>query len=514
MPRVAHRRARGLGNEGGRIRRDFMHDFLRFWWELVALNTRKTVFRLRGSRGPAPCQAESDSGKALETHCEACALWNKPGRFTRVCPLLKWAPDGWRCSADAADVRPFWGIALAYYAAAAACLYVAATLLAFGLLREVGYELRYVDVAWPPAWQRFEAIRSRFYFKNARAALAENRISEASLSLALAYEFGPTNYEAGFALAQLWQAGQTTLSDRIYGQLLASHPAQAAATAKAWGQALLWRGDFSQLAKLAAARLREEPPPATAWLHALIFSARQERDGQALVALATVPQLTAESHSLLRLEAAAIDGGAAATAQLLSAKLTDEASAYARYYQIRFLIDAGDARRALELLDAYGAKLPPDERVGLSLGALDKLGEKAELRRQTEALLIANPRPQIYEVVAAHLIRHPNPDLLRLVNERLANERWRDSAEGTPAHAAMLCATGVGGETALLAQLRTRMRRVTHAPLRALDRAEAFFAPRNNLAGLGSFLAALPMLPVETVYALFEAEAARARRQP
>jgi hypothetical protein len=129
-------------------------------------------------------------------------------------------------------------------------------------------------------------------------------------------------------------------------------------------------------------------------------------------------------------------------------------------------------------------------------------------------LLIANPRPQIYEVVAAHLIRHPNPDLLRLVNERLANERWRDSAEGTPAHAAMLCATGVGGETALLAQLRTRMRRVTHAPLRALDRAEAFFAPRNNLAGMGSFLAALPMLPVETVYALFEAEAARARRQP
>lgn len=489
-----------------------MHDFLQFWWELIALNTRKTVFRVRGGR--APCQAQIDSGRALETHCEACALWNKPGRFSRVCPLLAWTDDGWRCSVDAADVRPFWGRALAYYGGALAVFYVVATIAAFALFREAGYDVRYRDVAWPPAWRHFDAIRSRHFFTQARTALAENQIGEAGMELSLAYDLDPTNYEAGFALAQLWQTGSATFSDRLYARLLASHPAQATGTARAWGQALLWRGDFAQLAKLAVERLRQEPAPATPWLHALIFSSRRLHDPAALIAARALPNLSGETKSLLRLETMALGGDTAGAARILSAPLTDDASAYARYYQMNFLIEAGAARRVLELLALYGAKLPPDERVELSLAALAKAGEKTELKREAAALLTANPRPKIYEILAAHLIRFPDAELLQLTAGQLATMPWADAPEGMPANAAMLCAAGLSGEPALVAAMRTRMRRATHASLKALDRTEEFMAGRAAHNRMGNFMPALPMLPLETVYALFEQEDARDRRQP
>jgi hypothetical protein len=151
--------------------------------------------------------------------------------------------------------------------------------------------------------------------------------------------------------------------------------------------------------------------------------------------------------------------------------------------------------------------------VGFSLGALAKMGENAEMRRQAAGLLATNRQPQIYEILAAHLIRHPDTELLRATVERLVTEKWADGPEGAAAHAALLCAAGVDREFALVDQLRTRMRRATRSSLKALDRAEAFFAERNRMTSPGNFLAALPMLPLETVYALFEA-AARERRQP
>ena len=491
-----------------------MHDFLQFWWQLLALNARNSVGRARGGR--APCQAQSDSGRALETHCEACALWNQPARFRRVCPLLVRTPGGWRCSVDAAGVRPFWGRALAYYGGTLAALYVGATLAAFALLHAVGYDLGYRDVAWPPAWRQFDAIRGRHFFAQAKAALAANRVAEADMELSLAYHYDPANYEAGLALAQLGQAGPAALSDRTYARLLASHPAEATRTARAWGQALLWRGDFPQLAQLAAARLRQEPAPAPApaWLHALIFSARQLHDPAGLVAALAIPGLTGETRALLQLEAAALGGDAAGTARVLAAPLPENASAYARYYQLSFLLAAGEARRAQELLALYGAKLPPDERVGLALAALAQLGEKPELRREVEALLTANPRPQIYELLAAHLIRQPDAELLRLVADRLATMPWAGAPEGVAANAALLCAAGLGRDRALVAATRTRMRQATHAPLKALDRVEDVLGAPATPNRMGSFAPALPMLPVETVYALFEQEAARTRRQP
>ena len=102
-------------------------------------------------------------------------------------------------------------------------------------------------------------------------------------------------------------------------------------------------------------------------------------------------------------------------------------------------------------------------------------------------------------------------ELLHATVERLEALPWAGTEAGLPAEAALLCAAGLGGDTAIVAKLRTRMRGATHAPLRALDRAEDFLGGRGRM---GHFAPSLPMLPVETVYALFEVEAERIRRKP
>lgn len=104
---------------------------------------------------------------------------------------------------------------------------------AFGLMRVSGLPVKYADVAWPPAWRRFDTVRSRHFFEQATAALAEN---QAVVSLKLAVDHDPENYEATFMLAQLWQAGRPEAANELYGRLLQSHPDRAAQTAHVWGR--------------------------------------------------------------------------------------------------------------------------------------------------------------------------------------------------------------------------------------------------------------------------------------
>ena len=63
-------------------------DFFRLAWGLLYWNYRKSWFRLRRGRARCPCQSPSDSGRALETVCEASLSWHKHANFRRVCPLL------------------------------------------------------------------------------------------------------------------------------------------------------------------------------------------------------------------------------------------------------------------------------------------------------------------------------------------------------------------------------------------------------------------------------------------
>ena len=490
---------------------DALGDFFRFWWALLALNTRKSFARARGQ--PPPCQAPGDSGRAHETVCEACLQWNKVGRFRRVCPLLKWTPAGWRCSADAADVRPFWGRAGAAYGFLAATLWLGGTIAAFGGLRAVGYRVNYLDVVWPPAWVNVTRARADYYTAQGRAALAAGRIHEAGLALGLATTLDPTNYPAGFALAQLWQPGQPALSDRAYRRLLGSHPAQAAATAQAWAHALLLRGDFRELAALATERLTTELTLNPGWLHALIFSTRRLGDRATLRTLLARPDVDPITRLVLQDEFSEIGDTTPTTAGARRQPLPESASEYARYHQIKTLIRHDDAAHALELLQFYGSRLAANERIALTLRALGAVGATERRRAEFTALLAGNTEPELHAILATDLIYHPDAALLRLTLADLDQRAWTTRPAGAPALSALLCAAAVDGDPASVAQLRTRLRRAAGGKLVALDRIGEFFRVAPGTRPVGNFLALLPMLPRETAYAIHE-WAARAAVNP
>src|SRR6185295_545658 len=158
----------------------------------------------------------SDSGRALETQCDAVMHWDSPARFRRLCPLLVQTPQGWRCSVNTADVRPFWGRAFGYYGGTLVAIYLVCVLSVFIFLRVVGYPVSVFHVAWPPSWHRVGQARGWFFMEKARQSFAANRTSEAILYLSNAYEFDPSNYAAGLTLAKSLQAGQPLISNRVF----------------------------------------------------------------------------------------------------------------------------------------------------------------------------------------------------------------------------------------------------------------------------------------------------------
>ena len=239
----------------------WLTDTFRLGRDAFALNFRKSWHIVRGRRGRCPCQIASDSGRAWETGCEAVVGYGSPARFRTVCPLLARRPDGaWACSVNAEDVRPFWGRGVALLGAAALLAVLLAGSAAYGLLRGIGYEVRYSQVLWPPAWHELRGVQADFYLQRARDAYAAGDIAEALLHLSNAYELNPADHRTGLLLAQLWQAGQPMFSDQTYTRLLADHPAHREEIAQAWFRALLARGDFRAVQRLAGERLLNTGP--------------------------------------------------------------------------------------------------------------------------------------------------------------------------------------------------------------------------------------------------------------
>ena len=171
-------------------------------WSHLSWNYRKTRFRLRGARGRAPCQSASDTGRALQTRCEACYICHDPAQFKRVCPLLDLSDlNQPLCSVDAADVRPFWGRALRYYGTILGSCYLAAALIAFIGLRSLGYRVSPLAVAWPGRWAEVDLARADYFYAQGLKAYADHDVKLSILALTEAYDLAPgRNAEA----ACLW----------------------------------------------------------------------------------------------------------------------------------------------------------------------------------------------------------------------------------------------------------------------------------------------------------------------
>jgi hypothetical protein len=483
----------------------WLTDLLRLFWALFYWNARKTVFRLRRRRRASPCQSPSDSGKAYETQCEACASWNHAGRFRRVCPLLVETADGLRCSVNTEDVRPFWGRALGYYGGTALTLYLLAALTVFLLLRTIGYELDYAAVAWPPAWHRINESRAQYFAQKGFAAYAANNIREAVFALGIACELDPQNFRAGITLARLWEISQPELSDGLYARLLKTHPAQAAATAALRLHALLARGDFERLRDAARQQIAADPANAGPSLHALIFATRRLHEDtpiqQLLAEPAGVPWRPVLQTELLW------RSGRTPEAAARLAQPWIPPHPYFAYYQLRQLLALGRPREALVLLQAYGALVPGDEAAATLLAVNAQLGQQAELLRDAGTWLDASPTPAVVELLATHLVRYPNAELLRLVFTRLGPAPLPPTEAGYRAYCALFCATGVAGDRDRLHALTVALKERTGAVFVTLNAAEDFFLGQSASSRIESFLPALT-LPVETLYALLERYAA------
>lgn len=478
-------------------------DLFRLAWGLLYWNVRKSWFQLHRGRAPCPCQNASDSGRALETGCEPCVNWAKPARFRRVCPLLVDTPDGLRCSVDTSQVRPFWGRAAAFYAGAGLILYLAAALAVFAFLRTVGYPIRITHLVWPPSWHRVGEVRGWFFVERAQRAFAAGRQSEGMLYLTNAYEFDPSNYAVAFALAQKLQLTHPVRADEIYREMARNHPAEHARTYQVWFRALLARGDFAAIEEIARLRLFEDLPNASVWMRALVFATRQTGEDR------TLQQLLASNepailpwHPLLQTELL-LRRGQHAEARAHLGQRWPVAPPFSIYYQVDELTNLGDPIAAVDLLEANRAQLDDTARVRLLLHAYATLRTSQSMQRLITALLDPPLQPATVNLLAAHLIRHPDSAVLDQLFTRFLQARFTLNNETLETYLGLYCAVAAAGNWAHLQTLNERIQQDLGGHVLALGAAESFFRGQTTRSRISALLPALPMT-LELHYVLLE----------
>jgi hypothetical protein len=479
-------------------------DFIRLYWGLVYWNTRKTWFRLRRGRSPCPCQTPSDSGRAFETGCEACLHWAKPLRFRRVCPLLVETKDGLRCSADTAEVRPFWRRTFAWYGGTLGACYGVLALTVFIFLRTVGYPVSVFDVALPPLWHRLDRARAWYFFEQSKRAFSSGRSNEGLLYLANAYDFDPTNYQIGITLAKNYQVGQPAQSDRVFARLIKDHPDRSAVTAWDWYRALLQRGSFDRIITLARDQVVADPEHAHAWIRALLFATRQMRDETALRELAANPAPTAAAwHRLIETELFVRAGRTREARLSLDRPWPKDSPAFTVVYRVTTLIALGDTFAALDLNDRSRQIIGDEAWLTLKLDALATRGVKNDLRNTVELLLAQRSNLASIKVLCAHLIRHPDAEVFARLADKVDREKLPLNPDTAGVWFSLLCTAGVVGDENRLATLTGRLKSASQNPFVALILVQRFFQGQTAERHITSFLPILP-LPIEVTYALIE----------
>jgi hypothetical protein len=479
-------------------------DFFRLAWGLLYWNTRKSWFRLRRGRARCPCQSPSDSGLPLATHCDPVVHWAKARRFRRLCPLLVETPEGWRCSAHTADVRPFWGRALGYYGGTLAVAYLVGALLVFTFLRIVGYPVNLLQVAWPASWHRVGEARGWFFIEKARKAFAANRTGEALLYLSNAYEFDPSNYAAGLTLAKTLQAGQPVASNQVYDRLLREHPAERELTSEEWFRALLARGDFTTIQALARDRILANTPHASVWMRALVFATRQSGRDEILRSLRDNPDPAAAVwRPLIETELLFLAGRQAEARARLDHTDWRRLPPYGVYYQVSQLLDLGDVFAALDQLAAAGPELDPETRVTLELAAYARQGAHRPFQQLVDQLLGQRLSLPIVKIVTTQLIRQPDPVVLDQLYALMQRQPIPITSESAGVYFSFLCAAGVQGDWAKFHALGRIMSGGASLTPPLYATVEAFFRGRTTSSRITSVLPALP-LPVEVTYTLIE----------
>lgn len=479
-------------------------DLFRLAWGLFYWNTRKAWFQWRRDRARCPCQNPSDSGRAYETGCEACVSWNRPERFRRVCPLLVDTPDGLRCAADTADVRPFWKIAAGYYGGALLGAYAIAVLAVFIFLRTVGYPVSILHVGLPPLWHKVGEARGWFFLDRANRAFGQGKTAEGLLYLANSYEFDPTNFDAGLALAKNLQAAKPARSDEIFQRLLRDHPDKRAFITQDWFRALLARGDFEKITPVAQAEMLADIPHAGVWVRALLFATRRTGDNGPLRAVLANPAPAAVPwHPVFETELLLRAGRPREARAMLERPWPVGSPPFTLFYRVNALIDLNDAFAALDLLARHSRTLDPEAEVTLRLDAFASRDAQGPLQRQFDELLAPRLNLSSLKIICAHLIRHPDAEIFGRLYEKVEREPIPFGTETAGAWFSLLCTAGAVGDHSRLREITERLKGTSKNPFIALEGIAAFFRGETAERRIILFLPILP-LPLEVTYALFE----------
>ena len=428
--------------------------------------------------------------------------------------LARRADGAWVCSVDAPRVRPFWGRAAVLFSLGGLASYATAALLVFLALHALGFHPTFRQIAWPGAWSELRAVQSRRYLELSREARSAGRPVEALVALASAYELNPTDYAAGLMLAQLLQGAQPVQSDAVFASLYRDHASRRESTGQAWYRALLTRGDFSAIVPLARDRiLASEGSPSSAWAHAFVFACRRTGKSEQLVSLLADPRLPADLRALFTIEQALPGQAPAERVRMLVDTVPAQKDALASVHLLRRLMEENRPDLVLTLLDQTGVPLGAREKTLLRLDACAALGRGEERASLIRRLLAQTAHPATWQLLSAHLIVHPDRELLRLV----AEEHRRDPLPANEASYQSLlswfAACGVDGDGELLAEATRLLVDATARESPALDRARQAFLGQPSAFRLENVLPLIQPLPIETIYALY-ARYAPAPSQP
>jgi plasmid stabilization system protein ParE len=431
-------------------------------------------------------------------------MWNRPSRFRRVCPLLVETPDGLRCSADTADVRPFWGITLRYYGGTLLAIYTAVVLTVFIFLRTIGYPVSIVHVALPPLWHKVGQAQGWFFGERARRAFAAGDTSTALLYLANSFELSP-NYDAGIALAKAWQAGQPVRSDEIFTQLLRDYPERRDATAQDWFRALLARGDFEKIAALSRDETLRDRTHAQTWLRALLFATRQSHNDEPLRAIRQISAPAAVIwHQLIDTELLVRAGRTAEAKTALLGAWPANAPLFTIIYRVGTLTDLHETFAALDLLETSRlAQRDIEAWLTLRFDALAAAGARGTLLKEVDSLLQPPLNQPTLKVICAQLINHPDSEIFRHLLAKLEREPMPLTDQTAGGWFALLCTAGAVGDREHLHAIGARLREASHTPFLAVQLVENFFQADSGETRANSFLPFLPV-PLEVTYALLE----------
>jgi hypothetical protein len=304
-------------------------------------------------------------------------------------------------------------------------------------------------------------------------------------------------------LAHLFQlAGQSAVAEHTYKRLMQDVPEQRAAIAQVWIRLLLARANYTDIKPLATAMLSEDSHRREAWLHALLFAARQSDDPAALDPLLSSEHgLPNWSVDLVRMEQQILQGKTDRALPALTRLYPATTSSYVPLYQADRLLRLGYAEQAANLVNAYGKMLPPDVASILRLRAYRIKGWTSLVGPEFEGLMQSPLSPRTATLCSAYLMEWPDHAAAAGLLQRFLASGPTLSSETLPLYQAVFLVAATSGLTVQATQVMGQISAFTKSDGKALHGLGELLRTNPESAQLAQLLPSVA-LPIEVIYAL------------